>query len=56
MARPLRTKVPGDGVKTTVVLPAGLWEKAKVRAITDRTDFRSVVIAALDAYLKKGGR
>lgn len=46
-------------VKTTVVLPAALWERARFRAIEERTDFRSVVIAALDAYLKaakRGGR
>ena len=44
-----------DAVKTTIKLPAELWEKAKVRAIEDRTDLRTIVVAALGAYLKKGG-
>jgi N-methylhydantoinase A/oxoprolinase/acetone carboxylase beta subunit len=39
-------------VKTTVEIPEDLWRKAKVRAVDERTDLRSVVIAALDAYLK----
>lgn len=46
-------------MKTTVELPEPLWRAAKIRAMDERTDFRSVVIAALDAYLrtkpKKGG-
>lgn len=58
MPRPLRSRAPEGGVKTTIVLPADLWERAKMRTITERTDLRSVVIAALEAYLKakKGGR
>jgi hypothetical protein len=44
-------------VKTTIVLPKDLWRSAKIRAIDDGTDFRSVVIAALEAHVKpkKGG-
>jgi hypothetical protein len=42
-----------ETVKTTIELPRALWHRAKVRALDDRTDFRSVVIAALTAYLKK---
>ena len=60
MARPLTPKPKGvETVKTTVVLPAPLWERARIRAIEERTDFRSVVIKALEAYLKaskRGGR
>jgi hypothetical protein len=41
------------GVKTTVVLPADLWERAKMHAVRERTDLRLVVIAALEAYLPK---
>lgn len=41
-----------ETVKTTVVLPAALWERARFRAIEDRADFRTVVIKALEAYLK----
>lgn len=47
-------------VKTTVELPEYLWRAAKVRAMDERSDLRSVVIAALEAYLKgrkrEGGR
>ncbi len=39
-------------VKTTVELPEDLWRAAKVRAMDDRADLRSVIIAALEAYLK----
>lgn len=42
----------GETVKTTIALPVALWEAAKVRAITERTDLRAVVMAALTAYLK----
>ena len=60
MARPLTSKPKGvETMKTTVVLPAPLWERARIRAIEERTDFRSVVIKALEAYLKaskRGGR
>ena len=39
-------------VKTTVDLPEDLWKAAKVRAMDERSDLRSVIIAALEAYLK----
>jgi hypothetical protein len=46
-------------VKTTVDLPEALWRTAKVRALDERTDLRSVIIEALTAHLKtrpkKGG-
>jgi len=38
-------------VKTTVELPEDLWRAAKTRALDERTDLRSVLISALDAYL-----
>lgn len=40
------------GVKTTIVLPEALWARAKKRAVDDRADLRTVVIAALEAHLK----
>lgn len=40
-------------VKTTIVLPKDLWKAAKIRAI-DEGDFRTVLIHALEAYLKRG--
>ncbi len=46
-------------VKTTVDLPEDLWKAAKIRAMDERTDLRSVIIAALEQHLKtkpkKGG-
>ena len=39
-------------VKTTVELPQQLWRAAKIRAMDDHTDLRSVVIAALRSYLQ----
>ena len=38
-------------VKTTVELPGDLWRSAKIRAMDDRIDLRTVFIRALEAYL-----
>jgi len=55
-----RSKPEARMVKTTVELPEKLWRAAKIRAMDERTDFRSVLVAALEAYLKgrkrEGGR
>jgi hypothetical protein len=40
-------------VKTTVELPEELWRKAKIKAMDDRSDLRSVIIAALESHLRK---
>lgn len=40
-----------EPVKTTVELPGDLWREAKIRAMDDRTDLRTVFIRALEAYL-----
>jgi hypothetical protein len=40
-------------VKTTVELPEELWRKAKIKAMDDRTDLRSVIIAALESHLRR---
>ncbi len=47
---PKRAK-EGGMVKTTVELPEALWRAAKVRAMDERTGLRSVIVAALEAYL-----
>jgi hypothetical protein len=39
-------------VKTTLELPDDVWRATKIQALDHRTDFRSVVIAALKAHLK----
>jgi hypothetical protein len=38
-------------VKTTVELPGALWREAKIRAVDDRVDLRTVFIRALEQYL-----
>lgn len=40
-------------VKTTLELPEPLWREAKIRAMDERSDLRSVVIEALESFLKK---
>lgn len=49
MPRP-RTST-GDTVKTTVDLPEDVWRAAKIKAMDDRLDLRSVIVAALRAFL-----
>lgn len=39
-------------MKTTVELPAHLWRAAKIRAMDDRTDMRTVLIRALEDFLE----
>jgi hypothetical protein len=39
-------------VKTSLHLPEALWRAARIRAAEDRSDLRTVVIAALESYLK----
>jgi hypothetical protein len=41
-----------DTVKTTVELPGELWRAAKIRAMDDRADLRTVLIRALEDYLR----
>ena len=43
-----------DTVKTTVELPGELWRAAKIRAMDDRADLRTVLIRALQDYLSDG--
>jgi hypothetical protein len=38
-------------VKTTVELPGDLWREAKIRAMDERVDLRTVFIRALEGYL-----
>ncbi len=47
-------------VKTTLRVPAEVWEAARIRAIQERRTFQEVLADALRLYLKtkleKGGR
>jgi hypothetical protein len=38
-------------VKTTVELPTDLWRAAKIRAMDERVDLRTIFIRALEAFL-----
>ena len=42
---------PPKSVKTTVDLPADVWRAAKIRAMDDQTDLRTVVVEALRKHL-----
>ena len=42
-----------DKVKTTVELPGELWRAAKIRAMDERADLRTVLIRALEDYLSR---
>jgi len=43
------------GVKTTVELPADVWRAAKIRAMDDYSDLRSVIVEALRSHLRLTG-
>jgi hypothetical protein len=47
----VKAKSVAHSIKTTIALPEALWRAAKIRAMDDRTDLRSVLIAALERYL-----
>jgi hypothetical protein len=52
MPRPLRTNPPtAKTVKTTLVLPAELWDQLKAVAFMQQKDFRTVAIEALTQYV-----
>ncbi len=44
-------RTDADTVKTTVELPGDLWRAAKIRAMDERADLRTVLIRALEQYL-----
>lgn len=45
-------RTDSDTVKTTVELPGELWRAAKIRAMDERADLRTVLIRALEHYLR----
>lgn len=40
-------------VRTTLELPEELWRAAKMKALEDRSDLRTVIMAALERYLRE---
>jgi hypothetical protein len=51
MASASGDNLPPKTVKTTVDLPADVWRAAKIRAMDDQADLRTVVVEALRKYL-----
>jgi hypothetical protein len=47
----VKAKTGPPSIKTTISLPESLWRAAKIRAMDDRTDLRTVLIEALQRYL-----
>jgi len=59
LGRRARETEDGEVVKTSVHLPEDLWRRAKMLALEERTDLRSLIIEGLKLALskrKKGGR
>lgn len=54
-----KPRKPGSAVvRTTIDFPPAVWRAAKIRAMDERTEFRTIVVKALRAYLAtplKGG-
>jgi hypothetical protein len=48
---PKAKRTESDLVKTTVELPADLWRAAKIRAMDERSDLKTIFIRALEAFL-----
>jgi hypothetical protein len=47
-----KPRKPGSAVvRSTIEFPPALWRRAKIRAMDEGTDFRTVVLKALRAYL-----
>jgi hypothetical protein len=40
-------------IKTNILLPESMWERAKIRATMDRVSFTETVRRALRVYLEK---
>jgi hypothetical protein len=43
--------MPEEIKRTSLDLPLSLWARAKAQAIHERTDFRSIVVKALERHL-----
>jgi hypothetical protein len=50
-AVPKANRSPDESVKTTVELPAALWRAAKIRAMDERVDLRTIFVRALERFL-----
>jgi hypothetical protein len=41
-------------VKTTLVMPEELWQRAKIRAVEEHRDLRDLLIEGLELVLRRG--
>ena len=57
---PLTMRVTHRGIRTMVEIPEELWERAKRRALDERTSMKALLVEGLEMRLKKavkkGGR
>ncbi len=40
-------------IRTSLVLPESLWQRAKIRAVHERTDLRALLIQGLEMILRQ---
>ena len=54
--RRLRAADPDEAVTAYTLrdIPAALWKKARLRALREDLDMRSVLLKLLDQYVKRG--
>jgi hypothetical protein len=52
---PRAKRSESPSVKTTVELPTDLWRAAKIRAMDERVDLRTILIRALEGFLGRSG-
>ncbi len=47
------THPPDETVKTTLLMPRDLWQRAKVRAVEERRDLKDLLLEGLELVLKQ---
>ncbi len=53
-ARKGKPRIEGARViRTSLVLPESLWQRAKIRAVQERTDLRALIIRGLETILSQ---
>lgn len=55
MEEPPVTKAKTEVIKTTIRVPKQLWQRVQHHAIDESVSAESIVVKALESYLKKGG-
>jgi len=56
MPRPRKPTKAGEPstVRTTLVMPEDLWQRAKIRALEEHRDLRDLLIEGLELVLRRG--